>query len=152
VTQAKAPTVAIIALCVSLATAAFSVLQWWYNQKATKAAAAVEVSKTYMRERDEKQMGEEYMAFVALKQRKDAGEWHPIYENKITFLGWQFNYIVFLVEKGMLDKNYLSPIMKCDMMVTAEIIRQPLPASWTEADCLWKAPNQAASPKINPER
>src|SRR5262249_44754824 len=47
-------------LFLSLATAAFSLFQWWYGQKATKAAAAVDVSRTYLRERDNELMDKEY--------------------------------------------------------------------------------------------
>jgi hypothetical protein len=108
----KPSKVAIIALCLSIGTAAFSIYQWWSGQRASRIAAAVGISNRYIYPYDlgERMYEERQSASPDDMRRFEA------YSNRLE-------YIAFLANRDLIDADYIPQILQCDILFTSGIIK-----------------------------
>lgn len=104
----KPSTIAIIALCLSIVTAIFSGFQWWNGQRESRIAAAVDISKNFVRSQDPK-IPE---SLFALTSGKDLNS------ERLTVVFraiGEAEYLAYLTNRDRVDFEYLSQAVKCHM-------------------------------------
>jgi predicted ATP-binding protein involved in virulence len=114
----KSSPTAIVALCISIASAVFSFFQWWNSRAESRINAAIEVSKANLRERDLNTMA----AVIKVLTSNE-----PLTAKEMLLLGDhadQLEYIAFLANTGKLDKSYLSVSIVCDVAITNAAIQK----------------------------
>jgi hypothetical protein len=105
--MAGAEPIAIVSLCLSVATASFTFYQWWNTQQENRITAAIEVSKNYLKERNQEVFGEVYSAY------RNPDEISSEAVLRITRHSDELSYIVFLTNRGRLDPSYLPGDFPC---------------------------------------
>jgi hypothetical protein len=110
----KASPTAIVALCISIVTAAFSIYQWWNSERESRVTTAIEISKDYLRQAENNQK------ILPIVLKFYIGNERPSMEEILALTGHADNlqYIAFLANTGKLDKSYLSLNLICDMIFT----------------------------------
>jgi hypothetical protein len=108
---AKKDPIAIVALCISIVTAVFSVYQWWNNEKESRVNAAIEISRNNLKDRDERTMA----AVVKIITGNEISLEDAML---ISLHADQLEYIAFLANANKLDKSYLSVALNCDIVLT----------------------------------
>jgi hypothetical protein len=107
----KTSSTAIIALCISIATAAFSIYQWWYSQQDLKIIAAVDISRKYQDIEKSLKNRQELLSYA----RNEPVAYTP----EIVKYLQRLEYIAYLVIYDRIDLRYLAPDIKCDMLLSA---------------------------------
>lgn len=136
----KPSMVAVIALCLSAATAVFSIYQWWSTQQESRINAAIDISKTYLRERDVINTLM-FGVYVGWPRRLEDDELLKLARH-LEFL----NYVAFLGITEKLDRSYLSPALVCEIS-WADAVAEKLSDRFQSAP---KQPNLAAFRKQTP--
>jgi hypothetical protein len=103
-------TVAILALCVSIGTAAFSIYQWRSSQTESKINSAIEISKQYIRDKELSNGRNELIS--AQEEIPTAGTAAAYsFREYIDYL----EYISYLANNSRVDEQYISPTLQCDI-------------------------------------
>lgn len=110
----KASSTAIIALCISIGTAVFSIYQWWNGQTESRINAAIEISKNHLRDRDATVMA----AVVKAAFTKEDLSLQELM--LIARRADELEYVAFLANHNKIDKTYLSTPINCDIVFTAK--------------------------------
>jgi hypothetical protein len=106
----KPSSVAIIALCISIGTAAFSVYQFWNSQREDRIRTAVEISRNFAHDQDE--LAIEAIVIADLHKSKLSNEQLI----RLAKLGDQLEYVSFLANTKRIDEEYLSSSIKCTIL------------------------------------
>ncbi len=120
----KASRTAIIALCISIGTAGFSIYQWWNGQAEGRISAAIEISKNHLRDRELKVMA----SIVKAAFTED-----NLSTEELLMIGHhadELEYVAFLANHDKIDKSYLSLPITCDIVLTSkasERLKQLIP-------------------------
>jgi hypothetical protein len=111
-------TIALFALVISIVSAAFTFFQWWHAEAQAKISVAVEISKSYLKERDVAASG-----LVVRAVSGGAASISPSDAEAIGRYADQLTYIAFLTNRDRLDKAYLADTITCDIVYTDRAIR-----------------------------
>jgi hypothetical protein len=109
--------VAIAALIVSIAGGTFSFYQWLNSESENRISVAVEISKNYLKERDQT------ASFLVLKTIYNGADSISSDEaEKIARYADLLSYIAFLTNNNRLDKSYLADTIACDIFYVDKAI------------------------------
>jgi hypothetical protein len=100
----KPSTVAIVALCLSIGTAAFAVFQWWKGTQDSRINAAIELSNKHIAETT---VSGSAIPDLARKQLIGTGTAER-YINRLE-------YTAYLANDGRIDVNYLALSLRCEI-------------------------------------
>jgi hypothetical protein len=117
-------TIAIIALCLSIGTASFSVYQWWRAQRESIINASIEVTRNYIRQSDHDR------APATLRSMNTPGVAiavkPPDWEIVRRYMA-ELEYIAFLLNESRLNEDFVAPSIifdiKCNYELLAEVQR-----------------------------
>jgi hypothetical protein len=117
----KASTTAIVALCISIGTAAFSVYQWWNSQQELRISVAVNMATQYVQD-PTVQLQRESL-YAVLISAPDQGL--PIKQedrDRLLLLINRLEYIAQLANASRLNEKFLPHSVKCDIQLLADEI------------------------------
>lgn len=100
----RASPTAIVALCISIASACLSLFQWWHAQSEARVVAAIEISRHHSKE------VKGGIGVLLAYQHKKTSEDQVL---DIVSAAGQYDEIAFLANRGRLDERYLSENLKC---------------------------------------
>jgi hypothetical protein len=104
---------AVIALCISIVTAAFSFYQWWTAEDESRIAAAIEISRNYFSEAHQQPI--RAIVAAALDKIDDSN----VAASALMATNY-LEYVAFLANSKRIDARYLSQDIKCDMNFARE--------------------------------
>jgi hypothetical protein len=131
----KTKPIAIIALLLSIATATFSVYQWWSGRRDAYINNTIELSKSYI----EKYHDNDSKAIATVFKMRDEALKHEgefMYEYAIDKNAkeqfWQtwsrLSYVAFLANRGRLDADYMPMELKCSIIVFSNGVQAAIKA------------------------
>lgn len=106
--------VAIIALCLSIGTATFSVFQWWSGTRETAINAAINVSQKYIQDSDLAKGRNELYELPLQKEGTHIPHGREAESIKAFILFLE--YVSYLTNNERLDERYLLRALKCDVV------------------------------------
>lgn len=117
----KPSTVAVIALCLSIGSACFSIFQWWSNERQKKIDIAIDISKKYIQDRELEKGHLQVESSYLAKKTSDIPSGEEAYPAGV-YLKY-LEYVAFLANSDKLDEAYLSRALKCDIKITFRTLR-----------------------------
>ena len=115
--RSTAANVATAALVVSIVSAAFSIFQWLNSERESRIAVAVDISRNYLKERDQNAS--------ALVLKAVTGGADSISQTELEAIGRYsdlLSYIALLANNNRLDKAYLADTVACDIFYANKAI------------------------------
>jgi hypothetical protein len=106
--------IAIVSLCLSVATGGFTFFQWWNSQREAHIAAAIDISRKLI----DQPLSREETAAVITAYRNDTVPFEQV--EKITKNAQLLNYVALLANRNKLEKEYLADDIPCFMVVYNE--------------------------------
>jgi len=106
----KSNVIAIVALCISIGSAAFSLYQWWNSQTDSKINAAIEISKNYIQDRDQ----ERPIHLLSLRLNPKNKFTSEQSEELSRYMA-RLEYYALLINNRRVDETFVAWVIVCDM-------------------------------------